>query len=132
MPKQFYFKQFSLALVCSLNVKTVLFRAIQYSVIHILVLFDSYQVLPIRATVDRRAMAMKGYSAFPKASALPEPHHQIVKCHNRTYSTSSAYWAVWFSFISRTPFKGCLTPPRKSSWCILQLKLTGQKRMLGE
>ena len=24
------------------------------------------------------AMAMKGYSAFPKAPALLEPHHQIV------------------------------------------------------
>ena len=26
-------------------------------------------------------MAMKGYSAFPKAAALLEPHHQIVYCH---------------------------------------------------
>ena len=26
-------------------------------------------------------MAMKGYSAFPKAPALLEPHHQIVYCH---------------------------------------------------
>ena len=29
--KQFYFKQFSLAWVCSLNVKTVLFQTIQFS-----------------------------------------------------------------------------------------------------
>ena len=27
---------------------------------------------------DLRAMAMKGYSAFPKAPALLEPHHQVV------------------------------------------------------
>ena len=26
-------------------------------------------------------MAMKEYSTFPKAPALLEPHHQIVKCH---------------------------------------------------
>ena len=26
-------------------------------------------------------MAMKGYSAFPKAPALAEPHHQIILCH---------------------------------------------------
>ena len=26
-------------------------------------------------------MAMKGYSAFPKAAASLEPHHQIVQCH---------------------------------------------------
>ena len=32
MSKQFYFKQFSLVLVCSLNVKTVLFQAIQFSI----------------------------------------------------------------------------------------------------
>ena len=29
-------------------------------------------------------MAIKGYSAFPKGSALLDPHHQIVLCHNRT------------------------------------------------
>ena len=32
MQKQFYFKQFSLALVRSLNVKTVLFKTIQFSI----------------------------------------------------------------------------------------------------
>ena len=63
MPKLFYFKQFSLAEV------------------HSLVLFDPqtgpYQVLPLRARVDQRSMAMKAYSAFTKAPALLEPHHQI-------------------------------------------------------
>ena len=51
---------------------------------------------------------MKGYSAFSKAAALLEPHHQIVKCHIQdiqwgggvlfpsaemrlVYSTASAY-----------------------------------------
>ena len=44
-----------------------------------LVLFvRAYQVLPLQARVDLRAMTMKGYSAFPKAPALLEPHHQIV------------------------------------------------------
>ena len=33
---------------------------------------------PLQARMDLGAMAMKGYSAFPKAPALPEPHHQIV------------------------------------------------------
>ena len=33
---------------------------------------------PLRAKVDLGAMAMKGYSAFPKALTLLEPHHQIV------------------------------------------------------
>ncbi len=35
-------------------------------------------VAPDRARVDRGAMTMKGYSAFPKAPALLEPHYQIV------------------------------------------------------
>ena len=35
-------------------------------------------MLPLRARVDLGAMAMKGYSAFPKAPALLKPHHQIV------------------------------------------------------
>ena len=47
-----------------------------------LVLFDPqigpYQVLPLWARVDLGAMVMKGYSAFSKAPALLEPHHQIV------------------------------------------------------
>ena len=40
---------------------------------HSLVLFDSY-VLPLRVRVDLGAMAIKRYSAFPKAPALLEPH----------------------------------------------------------
>ena len=36
-------------------------------------------MLPLRAQVDLGAMAMKGYSASPKAPALLEPHYQIVK-----------------------------------------------------
>ena len=38
-------------------------------------------MLPLRARVDLGAMAMKGYSTFPKAPALPELHHQTVYCH---------------------------------------------------
>ena len=37
-----------------------------------------YRELPLRARVDLGAMAMKGRSAFPKALALLEPHHQII------------------------------------------------------
>ena len=47
-----------------------------------LILFNPYvgpyQMLPLRARVNLGAMAMKGYSAFPKAPALPEPYHQMV------------------------------------------------------
>ena len=47
-----------------------------------LVLFNPkigpYQVLPCWARVDLGAMAVKGYSAFPKGPASLEPHHQIV------------------------------------------------------
>ena len=68
--------------------KTFLFQAIQlaqtihFSISMLLVLFNPkigpYQVLPLKARGDLGAMAMKGYSAFPKAPALLEPHHQIV------------------------------------------------------
>ena len=37
-----------------------------------------YQVLPLWARVDLGAMAMKGYSAFHKTTALLEPYHQIL------------------------------------------------------
>ena len=49
---------------------------------HSLVLFDPqtglHQVLPLRHKVDLGALAMKGYSKFPKAPVLLEPYHQIV------------------------------------------------------
>ena len=49
---------------------------------HVLVLlihkYDTYQVLPLRARVDLRAMATKGYSSFLKAPVLLEPRYQIV------------------------------------------------------
>ena len=40
-----------------------------------------YQVFPLQTRVDLRAMAIKGYSTFPKAPALLEPRHQIVYFH---------------------------------------------------
>ena len=43
-----------------------------------------YQVLLLRTRVGLELMAMKGYSAFPKAPAFLEPLHQIVYCHYRT------------------------------------------------
>ena len=39
---------------------------------------EPYIVLTLQARVDMGAMAMKGYSAFPKAPASLESHYQIV------------------------------------------------------
>ena len=80
----------------------------------LLVLFNPYtgpyQVLPPRARMDLEAMAIKGYSAFPKAPALLETHHQIVYCH-----IQDTRWVGWG-----------LTPLQRSSQCILQPQPTGQ------
>ena len=82
----------------------------------LLVLFNPYigpyQVLPLRGRVDLGAMAMKGYSAFPKDPALLELHHWIVLCHiqdtrwgmesypsaekQSVYSTAPPDWASLF------------------------------------
>ena len=40
-----------------------------------------YHFQPLRATVNLRAMAMKGYSTFPKAQALLELHYLIILYH---------------------------------------------------
>ena len=37
-------------------------------------------MLPLRARVYQGAMAIKGYSAFPKPPSLLESHNQIVYC----------------------------------------------------
>ena len=77
--KQFYFKQFSLVKVRSLNVKAVLFPTIQFSISKpfssIYPSIDPYLVLPLWARVDLGTIAIKGYSAFPKVAALLEPHY---------------------------------------------------------
>ena len=66
-----------------LNDWTVLFQTIQFCISRTFCLlteeFDqligTYHVL--RARVNLVAMAMKGYSTFPKASKLLKPYHQI-------------------------------------------------------
>ena len=50
---------------------------------------------------------MKGFSTFPKASALLEPHYRIVKCHIRTFIC------------------GVLISLQRCSRCILQPQPTG-------
>ena len=77
------------------------------------VLFDPYirlyQVLPPWVRVDLEVMAMKGYSVFPKAPALLEPHYLIVECH-----------------IQATRFgEGGLIHLQRCSQCILQSQLSG-------
>ena len=63
-------------------------------------------MLTLRAREDLEAIAMKEYSAFPKAPDLLELHHQIVECHiqdthgggypsaemQSVYSTASVDW----------------------------------------
>ena len=70
-----------------LNDQTVLLLTIQFSISHLFafslnVLFDPYigsnRVLPLRAKVNQGAMKIKGYSAFPKSSALLETHYKSV------------------------------------------------------
>ena len=55
-----------------LNNKTVLFQVIQFSIS-----MQLSSIWPIDSE-NLGVMAMKGYSAFPKASTLLEPYHQIV------------------------------------------------------
>ena len=38
-------------------------------------------MLPLQVSVDLGVVAIKEYSAFPKAHALLKPHHQIALCH---------------------------------------------------
>ena len=95
--------QFNISMVfvhTQLNVKTVLFQTIQFSLSTVLmsktVLFQTiqfcistqfssiwpigpYQVQLLQARVDLGAMAIKGYSVFTKAPALLQPHHQNVQ-----------------------------------------------------
>ena len=110
----------------------------------LLVLFNPqigpYQVLPRWARVDLKVMAMQGYSAFPKAPTLLEPHHQIGPRSNGNegvalYSPKPQhYWDLTirlFSVISKTLVGRDLTPLQRCSWCILQPQPTGQHSLWG-
>ena len=81
-PKLFYFKQFSLTVVQFQCQKQFYFKQVRFAKVRSFLSFDSkigsYQVLPLQARVNLGAMAIKGYSAFPKAPALLESHHQVV------------------------------------------------------
>ena len=44
----------------------------------VLLFYTNNSMLPFWVRVDLGAMAMNGYSAFPKAPALLKLHHQIV------------------------------------------------------
>ena len=63
-------------------------ETVQFSISMLLVLFNPqirpFQVLPFGARVNLGAMAMKGRSAFHKALAFLEPHHQIFSIISRT------------------------------------------------
>ena len=55
-------------------------------------------MLLLQARVDLGAVAIKGNSAFIKAPAFPDPHHQIVQCHIKDTRwwglTQSAYFTA--------------------------------------
>ena len=113
--KQFHFQQFSLALVHSLNIKTLLFQAIQFSLsAQFSSVWSIDKTLSGATTLGQsgpRAMAMKEYSAFLKAPALLEPHHQIILCN-----------------IQDTRWRGLLPHTQIYSRSILEPKPTGQER----
>ena len=67
MVKQFYFKQINLAWVICLLPVWMSNSSIW-----------PYEVLLLQTRLDLGVMAMKEYSAFSKAPALLELHHQIV------------------------------------------------------
>ena len=65
-------------------------------------------MLPQWTRVDQEAITVKGYSAFPKAPALLEPHYQIV-----SYHIKDTHWG------SLTPLKGysrCILQPQPTGW----------------
>ena len=63
------------------------FKLLCFAYVHNLVLFNPQirpnRVLPRLARMDMGAMAVKGYSVFPKALASPESHYQIVYSHKQ-------------------------------------------------
>ena len=65
-------------------------------------------------------MVMKGYSIFPNAPVLREPHHQIVKCYIQDTCREESYLSTKMkSVYSTTP-----ADLAKSAWSI-QVNMIG-------
>ena len=75
MSKQFYFKEFNLAWIRSLNAKISIVKKTQFSSIQPIDRTLSDATIPGR--VDLGVIVMKGYSAFPKAPGF-EPQNAMV------------------------------------------------------
>ena len=99
----------------------ILFTSSSYlNILSLNILFALIEFFPIPDLLDWRilyiyiyilaGLSMKGYPAFPKASTLLEPYHQIV---NVIYQNT--YWG------------SDLAPLQRSSRCILQPQSNGQK-----
>ena len=54
-----------------------------------------YLVLTLRTRLNLTVVAMKRYSAFPKAPAFLEPYHQIVQYLNQLVYSAAAAAADW-------------------------------------
>ena len=82
MQNKFHFKQFSLALVCILNVKTVLFQAIQFGLsTQFNFIWPIDRILLGATTLGQsgpRRNGNKGVLHIPQTPALLETHYQIV------------------------------------------------------
>ena len=80
--KQFYFKQFRLAKLRSLDVKTVLLQSIQFSICTQFSSIWSIDRTQLGANTPSKSGPEKdgieGVLHIPKGPALLEPHHQIV------------------------------------------------------
>ena len=73
-------------------------------------------MLPLRVGVDLRAMTMKEYSAFLKAPALVELHHQIIKYHIKD--------TRWGNLISQLKCSRCILQPQLTRLHYLWLEIT--------
>ena len=92
-----------------------------------------YLVLPFRVRVNLETMAMKGYSTFPKALALLEPHHQIVKCHiqNTHWGQPATRKHFWPCLDSVVPLSLTFAVPHNCDlWCFVlcQVKHINRER----
>ena len=68
-------------------------------------------MLPLRDRVNTGAMTMRGYSAFPKAPALLEPHYHISSVISRTL-----VWGGGYPFAEKQSVYSAAPPPHSREW----------------
>ena len=123
--KQFYFKQFNLALVRSLHVKTVLFRVIQFSISMQFKCKNSKLLKPWLSSIWSINWTLLGATTLGQSGPGSNGNKGVLSIPQSSSNTRTSPSDCLMSLSGHSLAGGGLTLLQRCSRCILQPQLTG-------